>query len=254
MASRRPAAYSRREFAVKLKIYASKRWLCTRVVSCRCLQNRLAARAITVLTGARQTGKTTLVRDLLPAPAGMAPVYLSLDDPDERLRLEPPIPFAGSITASASSFSTRCRSSPACSMSSSCWPTAARAAASSCSAPRRSSCSSRSARPSPVAPPCSSCGRSAWSSGSRRRWPRPAVSTSSGGTARPPFAPGLIDVVKPLPEHRLGRRPACFGPALILQQVDRLASGIWRGKTTSFGPIPAHDFYSPKRDRLSDTC
>jgi hypothetical protein len=31
------------------------------------LRNRLATRPITVLTGARQTGKTTLVRDLLPA-------------------------------------------------------------------------------------------------------------------------------------------------------------------------------------------
>ncbi|MEW6684324.1 MAG: ATP-binding protein [Nitrospirota bacterium] len=50
------------------------------------IQARLAARAITVLTGARQTGKTTLVRDLLPTH-GLAPLYLSLDDPDERLRL-----------------------------------------------------------------------------------------------------------------------------------------------------------------------
>ena len=32
------------------------------------LRARLASRPITVLTGARQTGKTTLVRDLLPAP------------------------------------------------------------------------------------------------------------------------------------------------------------------------------------------
>jgi predicted AAA+ superfamily ATPase len=40
-----------------------------------------------VLTGARQTGKTTLVRDLLPAPDEARPVYFSLDDPDERLRL-----------------------------------------------------------------------------------------------------------------------------------------------------------------------
>jgi hypothetical protein len=41
------------------------------------LQARLANRTITVLTGARQTGKTTLVRDLLPAAADRAPVYLS---------------------------------------------------------------------------------------------------------------------------------------------------------------------------------
>jgi len=42
---------------------------------------------VTVLTGARQTGKTTLVRDLLPATEEFSPIYFSLDDPDERLRL-----------------------------------------------------------------------------------------------------------------------------------------------------------------------
>lgn len=51
------------------------------------LTARLARWPITVLTGARQTGKTTLVRDLLPASGGSPSVYLSLDDPDERLRL-----------------------------------------------------------------------------------------------------------------------------------------------------------------------
>lgn len=51
------------------------------------LQARLSRWPVTVLTGARQTGKTTLVRDLLPASEGGAPVYHSLDDPDERLRL-----------------------------------------------------------------------------------------------------------------------------------------------------------------------
>jgi uncharacterized protein len=51
------------------------------------LRNRLATWPITVLTGARQTGKTTLVRDLLPRVGDPAPVYVSLDDPDERLRL-----------------------------------------------------------------------------------------------------------------------------------------------------------------------
>lgn len=53
----------------------------------RPLQRRLSRRAITVLTGERQTGKTTLVRDLPPHSEGSAAVYLSLDDPDERLRL-----------------------------------------------------------------------------------------------------------------------------------------------------------------------
>jgi predicted AAA+ superfamily ATPase len=48
---------------------------------------RLSTRAVTVLTGARQTGKTTLVRDLLPAVSDRAIVYFSLDDPDQRLRL-----------------------------------------------------------------------------------------------------------------------------------------------------------------------
>jgi len=51
------------------------------------LRARLAARPITVLTGARQTGKTTIVRDLLPAGGDLPSVYFSLDDPDERLRL-----------------------------------------------------------------------------------------------------------------------------------------------------------------------
>jgi predicted AAA+ superfamily ATPase len=51
------------------------------------LRARLARWPITVLTGARQTGKTTLVRELLPEAGGPATVYFSLDDPDERLRL-----------------------------------------------------------------------------------------------------------------------------------------------------------------------
>jgi hypothetical protein len=51
------------------------------------LKERLARRPVTVLTGARQTGKTTLVRDILPAADGPPAIYLSLDDPDERLRL-----------------------------------------------------------------------------------------------------------------------------------------------------------------------
>ena len=51
------------------------------------LVDRLAKRPVTVLTGARQTGKTTLVRDLLPDAGGPPAIYFSLDDPDERLRL-----------------------------------------------------------------------------------------------------------------------------------------------------------------------
>ena len=51
------------------------------------LKARLARWPITVLTGARQTGKTTLVRDLLPASLESPPVFFSLDDPDERRNL-----------------------------------------------------------------------------------------------------------------------------------------------------------------------
>jgi hypothetical protein len=51
------------------------------------LKTRLARWSITVLTGARQTGKTTLVRELLPTALESPSVYFSLDDPDERLRL-----------------------------------------------------------------------------------------------------------------------------------------------------------------------
>jgi predicted AAA+ superfamily ATPase len=51
------------------------------------LQSRLEKWPITVLTGARQTGKTTLVRDLLPERQESASVYFSLDDPDQRLLL-----------------------------------------------------------------------------------------------------------------------------------------------------------------------
>ncbi|MCZ7664052.1 MAG: ATP-binding protein [Thermoleophilia bacterium] len=43
-------------------------------------------RRAVILTGARQTGKTTLVRRLLPQE-GVPAVYLNLDDPDERSRL-----------------------------------------------------------------------------------------------------------------------------------------------------------------------
>lgn len=42
---------------------------------------------MTLLTGARQTGKTTLVRDILPKAGDFRIAYFNLDDPDERLRL-----------------------------------------------------------------------------------------------------------------------------------------------------------------------
>jgi predicted AAA+ superfamily ATPase len=54
----------------------------------RLLRPRTEKWAVTVLTGSRQTGKTTLVRDLLRPRDGQGPpIYFSLDDPDERLRL-----------------------------------------------------------------------------------------------------------------------------------------------------------------------
>ena len=53
----------------------------------RLLQNRLERRPVTVLTGARQTGKTTLVRHLLPKLKEQESLYLNFDDPDERLRV-----------------------------------------------------------------------------------------------------------------------------------------------------------------------
>lgn len=71
------------------------------------LLNRLAKRPVTFLTGARQIGKTTPVRDLLPVVGGPAGIYSSLDDdPEERLRLGP-IKCDGSITARPPS-STSC--------------------------------------------------------------------------------------------------------------------------------------------------
>ena len=51
------------------------------------LQKRLARRPVAVLTGARQTGKTTLVRHLLPELPERESLHLNFDDPDERLRV-----------------------------------------------------------------------------------------------------------------------------------------------------------------------
>src|SRR3989338_5449266 len=51
------------------------------------LKARLSRWPVTVLTGARQTGKTTLVRDLLPSSGAPQSVYFSPAGPDERWRL-----------------------------------------------------------------------------------------------------------------------------------------------------------------------
>ena len=49
---------------------------------------RLQQDQIVALTGARQTGKTTLCEELLPAFLDLPFTYISFDDPDERLRFQ----------------------------------------------------------------------------------------------------------------------------------------------------------------------
>ncbi|MEE8424023.1 MAG: ATP-binding protein [Thermodesulfobacteriota bacterium] len=43
---------------------------------------------IIAVTGARQTGKTTLCEDILPSLTNLSHTYISFDDPDERLRFQ----------------------------------------------------------------------------------------------------------------------------------------------------------------------
>jgi predicted AAA+ superfamily ATPase len=50
--------------------------------------SRLENESVLALTGARQTGKTTFCRDILPQSLQMAFSYISFDDPDERLRTQ----------------------------------------------------------------------------------------------------------------------------------------------------------------------
>jgi len=52
------------------------------------LLSRISKEHIIVLTGARQTGKTTLCEQILPRQLGLPLTYLSFDDPDERLRFQ----------------------------------------------------------------------------------------------------------------------------------------------------------------------
>ena len=49
---------------------------------------RLQQEVIVALTGARQTGKTTLCEELLPEFLDLPFTYISFDDPDERLRFQ----------------------------------------------------------------------------------------------------------------------------------------------------------------------
>lgn len=52
------------------------------------LLKRLKQEQALVLTGARQTGKTTLCETLIPKATGLDYTYISFDDPDERLRFQ----------------------------------------------------------------------------------------------------------------------------------------------------------------------
>src|SRR5208282_5874794 len=49
---------------------------------------KLRQEKVLVLTGARQTGKTTLCELLIPQSTGLDFTYISFDDPDERLRFQ----------------------------------------------------------------------------------------------------------------------------------------------------------------------
>lgn len=49
---------------------------------------RLSSERIIVLTGARQTGKTTLCEDIIPKVLKLSCSYFTFDDPDERLRFK----------------------------------------------------------------------------------------------------------------------------------------------------------------------
>jgi uncharacterized protein len=52
------------------------------------LLSKIKNEQIVVITGARQTGKTTLCETLLPELLGLPFTYISFDDPDERLRFQ----------------------------------------------------------------------------------------------------------------------------------------------------------------------
>jgi len=52
------------------------------------ITTRLQQEGIVALTGARQTGKTTLCEELLPEFLDLPFTYISFDDPDERLRFQ----------------------------------------------------------------------------------------------------------------------------------------------------------------------
>ncbi len=52
------------------------------------LTDRLQQNPIVALTGARQTGKTTICEELIPEALHLPITYISFDDPDERLRFQ----------------------------------------------------------------------------------------------------------------------------------------------------------------------
>ena len=52
------------------------------------LVSKIKKEGVIALTGARQTGKTTLCEGLLPQYINQPYTYISFDDPDERLRFQ----------------------------------------------------------------------------------------------------------------------------------------------------------------------
>ena len=52
------------------------------------LLSKIKQKRVIMLTGARQTGKTTLCEGIIPQYANMPHTYISFDDPDERIRFQ----------------------------------------------------------------------------------------------------------------------------------------------------------------------
>ena len=52
------------------------------------LLSRIGKERLIVITGARQTGKTTLCENILPEMLGVPATYITFDDPDERFRFQ----------------------------------------------------------------------------------------------------------------------------------------------------------------------
>ncbi|RZD16884.1 MAG: hypothetical protein EVJ46_01200 [Candidatus Acididesulfobacter guangdongensis] len=50
--------------------------------------SKFKQRRVIAITGARQTGKTTLCRNIIPKTIGKSFKYYTFDDPDERIRFK----------------------------------------------------------------------------------------------------------------------------------------------------------------------